>query len=396
MQVTDRTGMQPAVRYSYDNAGRLMSMIQGPGSINCRGHLVTLCFAYNDADQQTMLAFPNGTGQTYSYDQANQIIGITYTHDSKTLGDLTYGYDLDGRRTTVGGTWARTGIPPTISSARYNADNELTRWGGKTLRYDGNGNLASDGTHTYKWNARNQLAQMAGGTAASLGYDAFGRRISTTEGAKITSYLLDGQNVIEQISGRGPQKASILEGPGVNQYYTYSFGGERSSILTDGLGSTLALAGNRGKLQTRYTYDPYGSTNRQGAASANPFQFAGMQNDGQTQYFDHARYFSPRLERFTSQDPIGCSSSNANLYRYVADDPINVTDPSGLTCVQLLRAADLATAANGFLLLAAFFAFLALFNKEFAILAVVAGLVGAYVAFLAADRNAQALRIPGC
>jgi RHS repeat-associated protein len=57
-----------------------------------------------------------------------------------------------------------------------------------------------------------------------------------------------------------------------------------------------------------------------------------MWNDGTGQYFDHARYYSPIQDRFTSQDPIGCTSSEANLYRYVADTPINSSDPLGMLC----------------------------------------------------------------
>jgi RHS repeat-associated protein len=92
------------------------------------------------------------------------------------------------------------------------------------------------------------------------------------------------------------------------------------------------LTGGTGAVQTQYTYDPYGTTTASGSASSNPIQYAGMQNDRTGQYFDHARYYSPGLDRFTAQDPIGCTSSEANLYRYVADDPTNFLDPLGLTC----------------------------------------------------------------
>ena len=38
-----------------------------------------------------------------------------------------------------------------MSTAVYNADNELTNWNGATLTYDGNGNPLSDGANTYGW-----------------------------------------------------------------------------------------------------------------------------------------------------------------------------------------------------------------------------------------------------
>ena len=36
------------------------------------------------------------------------------------------------------------------------------------------------------------------------------------------------------------------------------------------------------------------------------------------------------MGRFISQDPIGFAGEDANLYRYVGNNPVNATDPSGL------------------------------------------------------------------
>ncbi|MGF6724129.1 hypothetical protein P3T43_003496 [Paraburkholderia sp. GAS41] len=54
-------------------------------------------------------------------------------------------------------------LPQAVSDAQYNGANQLTRWAGKTLGYDLNGNLASDGANEYRWNAQNLLAQMVNG-----------------------------------------------------------------------------------------------------------------------------------------------------------------------------------------------------------------------------------------
>jgi hypothetical protein len=76
-------------------------------------------------------------------------------------------YNLAGRRTGVGGSFARTGTPQAASPATYNVNNQLTQWKGANLTYDANGNLTSDGTNTYTWNARNQLASISGPVPAS-------------------------------------------------------------------------------------------------------------------------------------------------------------------------------------------------------------------------------------
>jgi RHS repeat-associated protein len=331
MQLTDGSGAEPAISYTYDNGGRLLSVTQGTGAVSCNGLQVTLCFTYNAANLQSSLAFPNGVTQSDSYDAANQLIGITDKHSTTTLGTLAYTYDLAGRRSTVSGSWARTGIPAAVSAATYNPDNELTSWGSKVLSYDPNGNLTSDGTNTYTWNARNQLSGISGGITASFGYDALDRRTTSTIGGATSQYLLDGQNVAEQLSSTRAPTSTFLDGLSPNQYFTDTTSGQQSALLTDALGSTVALAGSAGTIQTQYTYDPFGSAATGGAASTNPIQYTGMQNDGTGQYFDHARYYSPGLDRFTSQDSIGCSSTEANLYRYVGDNPTNMTDPSGLS-----------------------------------------------------------------
>ncbi len=55
-----------------------------------------------------------------------------------------YAYDLAGRRTVVGGSYARTGTPQAASAASYKVINQLTNWNGMNLAYDANGNLTRD------------------------------------------------------------------------------------------------------------------------------------------------------------------------------------------------------------------------------------------------------------
>ncbi len=40
--------------------------------------------------------------------------------------------------------------------------------------------------------------------------------------------------------------------------------------------------------------------------------------------------FDPTVGRWLSIDPIGFEAEDANLYRYVGNEPTNATDPSGL------------------------------------------------------------------
>lgn len=47
-------------------------------------------------------------------------------------------------------------------------------------------------------------------------------------------------------------------------------------------------------------------------------------------YYYRARYYSPTLKRFISEDPIGFSSGDVNFYAYVGNSPTNFIDPLGL------------------------------------------------------------------
>ena len=64
--------------------------------------------------------------------------GLTYKLGMSTLGTLTYGYDAAGQRTTVGGTYARTGLPAALASATYEDANQVTTFGGTSFTCDDN------------------------------------------------------------------------------------------------------------------------------------------------------------------------------------------------------------------------------------------------------------------
>lgn len=306
---------QPTVAYSYDDGDRLAQITQGASSVG---------FTYDNANRRRTLTLPNGITAEYAYDAASEITGITYKLGANVLGDLTYGYDDAGRRTQMGGSLARTGLRQALSSAAYDAANELTQWGSTNLAYDGNGNLVSDGVNTYTWNVRNQLTSISGGTTAGFQYDASGRRIARGG----TTFFYDGVNPIQELSA-GAATANLLTGLGVDEVFTRTDSSGPSYFLTDALGSSLALTDSTGALQTQYTYEPFGNTTSSGPASSNTFQYTGRENDGTGLYYYRARYYSPTLHRFISEDPIGLAAG-VDFFTYTGNNPIDLNDPYGL------------------------------------------------------------------
>jgi len=310
---------QPTVNYSYDNTNRLTQVTQGTA---------TITLTYDAAGRRSSLSFPNTVVAEYTYDNASQLTAVTYKLGTTELGKLTYTYDAAGQRTNVGGSYARTGLPQTVSSATYDAANRQTAFAGQSLTYDLNGNLTNDGSNTYSWNARNQLTSItASALTASFAYDAFGNRISKTVNSSTSSYLYDGVNVVQELSGTTPT-ANIITG-GIDEVFLRTDGAGAWSPLTDALGSTLALTDSTGAVQTQYTYEPFGKTTVTGVANGNSNHYSGRENDGTSLYFYRGRYYSPTLQRFISEDPIGLSGG-FNLYAYVRNNPMSYGDPFGL------------------------------------------------------------------
>lgn len=340
LRATMTVNGQPMLTYKYDNGNRLKTIDQAAGAAN-NNVAQQIAFAYDDANRRTQTTLANGITVNYGYDDASQLKSITYKKaDASVIGDITYDYDLNGQRTTVGGSMARTSLPEAATSA-VDAANRLTSFNGQTLSYDDNGNMTDDGTQRYVWDARNQLSQIknfAGAVVATFSYDALGRRQSKTINGIATGYVYDGANIVQELNGTASNnsvpanvRASYISG-GVDEMFAQLTGTGASakvnSYLRDALGSTIRLTDGAGNKVVDYTYSPYGTTVTDGAG-ANPFQYTGRENDGNGLHYYRARYYSPLMARFVQSDPIRLNGG-INNYAYVGGNPLSYTDPLGL------------------------------------------------------------------
>ena len=330
---------QPTVSYSYDDASRLT----GVSMIHPQHGALNFGIGYDDLGRRTTVSLPNGVTTTYSYDNANHLLTLQHLGPtSQVLESLTYAYDPTGNRTKMNRQSVNLPLRDPVTSATYNDANHMLTFTpssgtAKNITYDDNGNLASMtngcGTTTYTWDVRNRIVGMSGfkpdcsPLTAMFEYDALGRRIEKTINGRTIQYLYDDLDIVQEIENGLPsvnymrtmsidEPLARIEANGTVRYYQ-----------TDALGSVIALTDQTGAVKTQYQYDPFGNVTITGDTSDNPFQYTGRENDGTGLYYYRARYYSPELQRFISEDPIGLSGG-INLYAY-PDNPISYVDPTG-------------------------------------------------------------------
>ncbi len=145
-------------------------------------------------------------------------------------------------------------------------------------------------------------------------------------------------NPYADFNGSGTLEERYLFGPGVvngavvdEMLARTSSGGTTAWYLTDKLGSVRDIVSSSGTELDHIVYDSFGNIlTETNATNGDRFKYAGMEYDSATgQYYDRARTYDPVTGRFTSQDPTGFGAGDGDLYRYVSNDPLSYTDPTG-------------------------------------------------------------------
>jgi RHS repeat-associated protein len=209
-----------------------------------------------------------------------------------------------------------------LASLSYNSGNN--RVTSANFEYDPASNqtkavINSSGTvqQQYRYDAAGRLAQVldgGGATLATYSYGASNQRLMSVEGAITTYYGWDGGQVIAEYAPSGRLITDGATGAVLTEQVNLPFG----TALT---GESSGEISNR-----RFTsYDRSARTGMDYAVN---------------------RFYSAAQGRFTQVDPIGMRAvslsdpQSLNLYSYVANDPVNFVDPSGLFLIQLCGSYD--------------------------------------------------------
>ena len=282
----------------------------------------------------------------YVYDSLNQLISATNPRPNMPMETFTY----DG----VGNRLRRDGE---TQDSTFNANNQLVDDKVYRYRYDLNGNLverqhkANSGRTIYDWDRENRLIQIieySNGTdvskRVSYRYDGTGRRVEKkvrglAGQAETVRYVYDKEDIILEYNNLGETTASYLHGPGIDEPLSMNRNNTNYYYHQDGLNSVVMLTDASGTPVQQYAYNAYGSPFVYGQSGSlltdsipieNPYLYTGREYDMESGfYYYRARYYNPQVGRFLSEDPIGFTGGEYNLYRYVGNNPINLSDPTG-------------------------------------------------------------------
>jgi RHS repeat-associated protein len=142
----------------------------------------------------------------------------------------------------------------------------------------------------------------------------------------------DQLNPIAELDGSGNVLSRFVYGTKANVPSYMTKGGNTYQIISDHLGSPrVVIDVATGAIAQRIEYDEFGNVIQDTAPGFQPFGFAGGLYDVHTKLVRFgARDYDAEIGRWTIKDPILFDGGDSNVYGYVINNPINITDSNGM------------------------------------------------------------------
>ena len=303
------------------------------------------------------------TPWNYEYDNVNRL-QRAYTSGQ----NLIYSYTADGSSGQYGNMTCTNTVyggkpctPPDLSLSA--ANNRITTTG---FNYDAAGNLLSDRTHQYHYNAENQIdcvdTDLNGNCTPNSTYyfyDAQGQRVGKQQANTLEDYVYDPQGHVVSVHDGLTNLLRAELYTGGRHTATWNASGPYAGLtfnISDWLGTErvrITPVGNQ-----LCTDTPYGMNLACTDTSADPsaMHFTGKQRDYESGLDNFgARYFGGgnNLGRFMTADPFNpialkprkfqawiSNPQRWNKYAYALNNPVSMIDPDGMNACGTKSDAD--------------------------------------------------------
>ncbi|MER7585625.1 RHS repeat-associated core domain-containing protein [Kitasatospora sp. NPDC097691] len=336
--------------FGYDYLGRLTSawsdtgtLTQTPqptvGGIGACANATPTSSA--QAPNRTTVGGPAAYWQSYGYDlTGNRTQLVQHDPSGDTAKDTTTNQTFPATGTvntptTAPNTGGGTGGPHALTSTTTKAPTGTTA---SSAQYDAAGNTTAvtdtSGTATLAWNSENKLAsytktETAGPTTYL--YDVTGNQLIRRDPGK-TTINLGGDELVYDTSTNTVTGVRYYQIPGgvtlVRQ------GGNTTYQIADHHGTGILALDGSTLTESRRPADPFGNPRgTQPTTWAGDHGFVGGTKDDATGLTNlGAREYQPATGRFLNPDPIVDleSPQQWNAYAYSNNNPVNLSDPSGL------------------------------------------------------------------
>jgi RHS repeat-associated protein len=373
-----------AILYEYDKAGRLISMTYPTGEkieyewdADSRLTLVRDWnggehrIEYAPNDRGNVLTSPNGLNTLTTVNNLGRPENIAVSSQNKALFSLGYVYDNEDRVASIRDsafgyrdfrydpegqllgadsqgetpsesfTYDGAGNPTTINgkTAKFDPANQVLSLDHSLYDHDRRGNLlrmdTAKGLWRFTWNARNLMtsAESPTGVVTTYAYDAFGRRIRKQRDGYSVEYQWAGEQLISEIitTAQTAIRYNYLYYPGTYTPLAVRVDDQVYSYHCDHLGTPRMVSAPDGSTVWLADYGSFGAARIAHDTFCNPLRAPGQYFDEETGlHYNRFRYYSPELARYLSRDPLGFLAE-LNFYRYAANNPINNSDPLGLS-----------------------------------------------------------------
>ena len=291
--------------------------------------LASFDYTYYDNGLVQSITEAGGT-RNFTYDATQQV-----TSGGFATAPESYSYDEEGNR-----------VASHLSAAHvHDTANQLLQDDAFCYAYDANGNLTTrtekiagactGPARIYSWDVRNRLVRvdMPDGTFAVYRYDPFNRRIFREAGGNIAIYVYDWEAIVLEFDEADTVRARYGHGQDIDQPMVMERGGSQYFYQVDHLGSIRLVTDLAGFVVNSYDFGSFGQIEPSTVALvSSPYTFTAREYDEDVGLlYYRARFLDPSSGRFIQRDPYGFAGGDLNLFRYVFNDPVQITDPWGLT-----------------------------------------------------------------